>query len=74
MKAKKADGFCLRGPKGLVPDTFCVDPDTCWSFSFRYLYEKYGWMQPFYKKWDESIAAAEKHKFIIVPVHLSEAA
>lgn len=65
----KASGFCLMSPSGkLVPDTFSVDQDECWTKAFSFLYATKKWMKPFYKQWDQSIKEAEKRGWVIVEV------
>lgn len=68
----KEHGWCLKRPNGkLVPDTFSVDKDSAWSKAFVHLCDK-PWMKKYWKKWRESIAAAKKRGWVIVPVWLVE--
>lgn len=69
----RANGYCLKSPKGeLLSFTFGNNRDECWTKSFDYLFANKKWMLPYWKKLEESIAAAKRHKFIMVRVHLSE--
>jgi len=63
-------GWCLRSPKGkLIQDTFDRDKGTSWAKAFNHLDGK-SWMSPYWKKWDESIAAAAERGWVMVRVRL----
>ena len=58
-------------PSGkLVPETFDIDEDECWSKAFSFLYATKKWMKPYWKQWHESIVAAEKRGWDIAKVTL----
>ena len=63
--------YCLVTPRGkIVEETICTNKSECWSRSFNYLCAKLGpdFERRYWKKWDESRAAARKLGYKIAKV------
>ncbi len=65
-------GYCLTSPTGrFIAETFRTDERECWAEAFTYLYQNKAWMKPYWKRWDDSIEAAEKRGWTIVEAQVT---
>lgn len=68
----KHDGWALKGPKGLMPQTYGLTKDDAWAAGYSILSERHAWILQLWKQWEASIREARKRGYVLVRVKLRE--